>query len=120
MASTVRRHRRRGGPAGRRVCSVRVILSAGAVVLLVGLLTLMVVLRRGGGGEDLIGAHVTRPEPVTRPERTSAPAAVDDATWRRIGELAVAGRRMAAIELLRAATGCRLTEAKAVVDRLSA
>jgi hypothetical protein len=98
-----------------------------AVVLLVSVLTLAVVLRRGvHAGEDLVASQM-RPDAAPRSARRRRPVrgrqelppGVDDATWRRIGELAVAGRRVQAIEMLRTATGCHITEAKAVVDRLS-
>lgn len=105
---------------------MRLILLPAAVVLLVIVLTVVVVLRRSGrAGEDLLAAQmraVGDPHPGRSgsvPTSPALPDGVDDATWRQIGELAVAGRRVQAIELLRATAGCRLTQAKAVVDQLT-
>jgi ribosomal protein L7/L12 len=118
-------------------------LSAGAV-LLVAVLAVLAVLRRGGGGvdRDLIASHlrsVSSPG-AGAPSLTGSAADADaepfrtpgldvfslsdvdgmDASARRqVEELVANGRRMQAITLVRDATGCRLAEAKAVVDRLT-
>jgi ribosomal protein L7/L12 len=114
------------------VGGVRPYLWSAAVLLLLSALTIVIVRRRNGrNDQDLLASHmrtIAASRPVgpgngtteTPPRRAQRPiGGVDDATWRRIGELAVGGRRVQAIELLRSVTGCRLTEAKAVVDRLT-
>jgi hypothetical protein len=117
------------------------LLLTAAVVLLVSVLTVLVILRLSGRRDpDLLASQLrslTGSEPVSsyhssmgaqpqsdRPPGTDgfppwAPFAdVDDTTRRRVEALAASGRRVQAIDLLRTAMGCRLAEAKAVVDRL--
>ncbi len=99
-------------------------LLSAAAVLLVSLLTVLEILRRGGRRDtDLLAAQLRAPAMEASSDRAPGTdgfsfAGVEATTRRRVEELAAAGRRMQAIELLRSATGCRLAEAKAVVDRL--
>ncbi len=84
-------------------------------VVLLALLTGVVALRPRGGG----GTSFTSPSSATPGPGAADPlAALDVAARARIEELAAAGLRIRAIEALRAATGCRLSEAKVAIDKL--
>ncbi|WP_306204421.1 hypothetical protein [Actinoplanes sp. RD1] len=90
-------------------------LIAAVVVAAVVLVTDLVLVVRRGGGEDLVGAQMTR---AATPTTRAQPLVLEDDLRRQVAELALRGHRLQAIELLRAATGCPMTEAKAVVDSI--